>query len=151
MKHSAWLTEKSQEEKEVKSLYLQSGTISHSIERRERVWVVVLSTFWLVRPAPLCRWRSCKDSGAGMLLLSSVCLSWPASWWKGRAQRPGQPLPQGCFSPSDKSLWPWNEHNSMQVRLVPCANDFSLTGDHQYLFTPLLWHCGGAYGHLGVK
>lgn len=41
--------------------YLQPGTILHNTERRERV-ELFFSTLWLVRPAPLCRWRSCWDS-----------------------------------------------------------------------------------------
>ncbi len=61
---------------------------------------------------------------------------------KGRAQRPGQPLPQASLGPPDKSSWPWNLHNAMQVRLALSASDFSLTAGYR--------HCLFAL-HLGNK
>ena len=66
---------------------------------------------------------------------------------KGRAQRPGQPLPQASLGPPDKSLWPWNLHNAMQVRLVPRCQWFFTHSGQPTLFICLgIRACVRAYG-----
>lgn len=93
--------------------------------------------------SPHCCWSvqlRWADGGAvgtrtGMLLLSSVCLSWPASWWKGAdtkaetAAPPGQPASALQINPLGPGM------SIMPCSFLLCASDFSLAaGRRRCLF-----------------
>lgn len=93
--------------------------------------------------SPHCGWSvqlRCADGGAvgtrtGMLLLSSVCLSWPASWWKGADTKSEPAAPPGPAS--TLRINPRGPGMSiMPCGFRLCASDFSLSaGRRRCLFT----------------